>query len=452
MTSPPIVVLCDGTWCGRETGTQTNIYRLAKLFGIDCNSDITNPESIAPAPGQPNVHAQYQHGVGLGSTFFDYLFNGVTANDLKEEVIKAYEFIVRTYQHGSEIWLFGLSRGAYTVRCVAGMINNCGILNSRTHTEDDLRELCEEAYRIYRSKHNSNLPHSRQSKDFRQRHSWPLIGDELPREAHLQPPVRFMGLFDTVGSLGIPTFTGGVGLEWPEFHNNEVSSVVQEVYHLVSIHDRFYIFQPCLATRASSHGPLIDEEWIPGVHYDLGRQKFRFWRIRGTWLDKVGTSLSSIIPIVGGNEYIRPNYILSDFTLWKMLGRIQLRYSGDDNILNERLREEIDRLQREILGLQKDIASRRKEAGSGDVYAHIERYGPFGFIASKLVKEVAGGFGIWELFLDKRDRFIPDDDANVYQFDTKDANFSEQRIGDLAGINTIRYPAKTAQVWALRRR
>jgi len=85
-----------------------------------------------------------------------------------------------------------------------------------------------------------------------------------------------MGLFDTVGSLGIPTFTGGLGLEWPKFHNDEVSSVVQSVYHLVSPHGRFYAFQPCLTRRSRPGGPVIVEEWIPGAHYDLGRQKFLF--------------------------------------------------------------------------------------------------------------------------------------------------------------------------------
>jgi len=447
MNIPPIIILCDGTWCGRETGTQTNIYRLAELFGINfSSSDVTDAQVTTPGPPvQPNVHARYRHGVGVGSTFLDYLFNGVTAQSLGDEVRSAYRFIVDRYQPGSEIWLFGLSRGAYTVRCVAGMINNCGILRRGTHTDQDLKNLCCEAYQMYRSKHESNLPHSRQSADFRRRYSWPLIGDELPRQQHFQPPVRFMGLFDTVGSLGIPTFTGGVGLEWPEFHNNEVSSVVQEVYHLVSVHDRFYIFQPCLATRANSHGPVIDEEWIPGVHYDLGRQRFRFWRDGGSWVDTVGTVLSKI-PFIGGGQHLEPNNVLSDFALWKMLRRIQLGYSGNDLILT-------NRLQAEIVALQGSIQTGAGGAvGDGDVYSQIEQYGPFGSILGKVIKGIAGGLGLWRLFFDQRQRFIPDDNANVYNFEIGDVSFQGQSVADLAEITDVRYPARAAQAWALRQR
>src|SRR5690242_2764505 len=75
-----------------------------------------------------------------------------------------------TYDADHEAWLFGLSRGAYTVRCVAGMINNCGILHRQT-SEEQTGRLCDEVYRIYRSKLEANEPHSKQSIVFRQRKS-----------------------------------------------------------------------------------------------------------------------------------------------------------------------------------------------------------------------------------------------------------------------------------------
>ena len=235
---PRILLLCDGTWCGRETGTRTNIYTLAKLFGVYINNaDATEPcfrHYDPDARLEARIFVRYRHGVGLGSTFLDYLFNGITGQDLASEVIAAYKYIVNHFTPEHEIWLFGLSRGAYTVRCVAGMINNCGIIrrDALDDTETDL--LCDEVYRIYRSDDKLNHPHSQQSRDFRKRMSWPLIGDDVPsgREKPA-PPVRFMGLFDTVGNLGIPQFKGGIGLAWPTFHDDIVSSVVQDVCHLV---------------------------------------------------------------------------------------------------------------------------------------------------------------------------------------------------------------------------
>jgi uncharacterized protein (DUF2235 family) len=129
MTGPPkLVVLCDGTWCGRETDTESNIQHLARMIGIDMTID-TGPDDIhiLDARGD-SVQARYADGVGLGSTFLDYLFNGATGNDIAEQCTEAYKYIVENYTTEHEIWMFGLSRGAFAVRCVAGMINNCGIV------------------------------------------------------------------------------------------------------------------------------------------------------------------------------------------------------------------------------------------------------------------------------------------------------------------------------------
>lgn len=58
-----------------------------------------------------------------------------------------------------------------------------------------------------------------------------------------------MGLFDTVDSLGIPRLNTGVGFDWPEFYDQKISSEVEKVYHAISLHDRLWMFEPCLALR-----------------------------------------------------------------------------------------------------------------------------------------------------------------------------------------------------------
>ena len=117
---PRIVLLCDGSWCGRETGTRTNIYLLAKLMGVDIDDPNTTEERCRlpdlMAPPDRRVHARYRHSVGLGGSFLDYLFNGATAQDLANEVICTYRYIVHRYTPGHEIWMFGISRGAYASR------------------------------------------------------------------------------------------------------------------------------------------------------------------------------------------------------------------------------------------------------------------------------------------------------------------------------------------------
>jgi len=501
---PRIVIFCDGTWCGREFGTRTNIYLLTQILGLN----LDDPNTLAPriktrirsSPNQftsflssspsgqeqerdrdqdeedqeqdQKVHIRYNHGVGLGSGFLDYLTNGITALDLAREVVEVYRFIVERYTPRHEIWMFGISRGAYTVRCVAGLIKNCGILRRRRRRshrrsstggpdeggeeeeeeegeeeDEDVTLLAREAYRLYRSTNPLHDPHSSQMESFRKRNCWPLIGDfTTTPEKNPRPPIRFMGLFDTVGGLGIPTL-GGDGFSWPEFHNTEISSVVQTVVHLLSVHDRIYIFQPCTATRKDGNKQGIEEEWLPGCHYDLARQKFQFWRPVGkgaSWWEGI-TSVVSRIPILGWGKVIQPNEVLSDLALWKMLKRI-----GENDACSQLIPRSV--LAAEMANLAGCMLDRGRNVGSGDVYENIAEYGPFGSPIGKVVKKIAGGLGLWKLFFEIRERVIDDDRAKkVYPFGSVDqAILGLHTVEQLAAITPERYPSQTAEAWALR--
>ncbi|KAJ3454686.1 hypothetical protein MRS44_013286 [Fusarium solani] len=448
--APRIVVLCDGTWCGRETNTETNIYRLAQLFQVPIanpNSTDTYIRQVNPAdPAGSRIVARYRHGVGLGAGFLDYLFDGATASDLKEEVILAYQFIVDHYTPNHEIWMFGLSRGAYTVRSVAGLINY-GILRPFGF-EYQSRSGCSNN----KSRDLINAPHAPDSVNFRQMNSCVLIGDPVPNgAAPPQPPVRFMGLFDTVGSLGIPTFTGGLGLDYPQFYDDVVSSVVMNVCHLVSVHDRLWAFQPCLAKRGDGGAVGIYEEWLPGCHYDLGRQKFRFWRSGGGVLEKL-VSIASYIPIIGQGRTVYPNLVLSDFALLKMLEQIWNNDTGNILLLQPppivlaTLNSPI------TPGPIPLIPS--SHLGNGDVYANILDYGPFGSLFGSLVTQLLGGLAIWKVLFELRERVIPTENATVYRYGWADMSLPGGQdldgLGNITGGGHRRYPSRTAESWALR--
>ncbi|KAL7892799.1 hypothetical protein HDV63DRAFT_408807 [Trichoderma sp. SZMC 28014] len=447
----PLIILADGSWCGREADTRSNIYLLAKMVGIGI--DDINDTDIHRLGSK----AWYIHGVGLGSTFLDYVFNGITAQDIADQCVDAYRFIVDHYSYPDrQIWMFGLSRGAYMVRSVAGMINNCGIVkpirkSDGTIDDTETNLLCHQVYRTYRSKDLINDPHSSQSEQFRQHASWPLIGDEGDGEPHLQPPVKFLGLFDTVGSLGIPDFVGGVGLDWPNFHDQQVSSVVELVYHAMSLHDNFYIFPPCLATRSHHSGRPDDygitQKWFPGVHYDLGRQRFKFLRMfGGGWLERLLARWS------WASKVIEPNQVLSDLVLKWMLEAIKANDPKGQVIPTKRVDEE-------IAAADQRMVSDNRQIGDGDVYKNIVAYAPFG---SAIVGLLTGLFGtrwqtnqIYQLFFALRDRLIADPDAHVYKYLDTDASIvgsENQRIEELAEVTPARYPSQTYQAWRLKRR
>jgi hypothetical protein len=348
--------------------------------------------------------------------------------------------------------MFGLSRGAYMVRSVAGMINNCGIVRPIKNSDggvDDVATdlLCYQVYKFYRSNDPINDPHSPQSEQFRQDASWPLVGDERGGAPRL-PPVKFLGLFDTVGSLGIPDFVGGVGLDWPKFHDQEVSNVVELVYHAVSLHDDFYIFPPCLAKRKHQSGRSDDrgitQKWFPGVHYDLGRQRFKFLRVfGGGWLERLLARWS------WASKVIKPNEVLSDLVLKWMLKAVRINDPSGQVISTEEVNSAIE-------AADEAIVSNNRQTGDGDVYNNILEYTPFG---GAIVGLLTGLFGtrwranqIYQLFFAQRDRLIADLDSRVYAYEDADASIvgaGGRTIQDLAEVTTLRYPSQTYQAWRL---
>lgn len=409
-----LLVFCDGTWCGPETGTRTNIQMLAEMVGIDMKTE--SKELHDPSR---NLKAKYFDGIGLGSTFLAYLFNGSTANDIASMCSEVYEFIAYNFKKDTEIWMFGLSRGAYTVRCVAGMINNCGIVK---RPSDDL---CNQVYRIYSSPYVEDKPDSEQSTTFRKEASW----DDVT-------PIKFLGLFDTVGSIGLPNIDAGNGPMYPTLWDQIVPSVVDKVYHACSLHDRLSVFQPCLTRYSKKENkqrprPDITEHWFPGCHYDLGRQRFKFLRQNASgveyWLSLIPNRLSGTLD---------PNEVLSDLVLRWMLQSIASEYPHQTVITT---------IKAEIHGLDDSIKTVQRGTGSGDVYEKWEPYIPFGSILSHipvpgLLTETI------KLLLAIRDRRIPDDKAVIYPY-KQPYSESSPPISKLGRVTSQRYPSRTEEVF-----
>ena len=187
-----IILCCDGTWCGAVAGTTSNIQILANSFAGQAVSS-----GIAVHNNSTNATVCFFDGVGLTGSFSEYLVDGALALDIKDRCVEVYMSIVRHYNAGSKIWMFGLSRGAYTVRCIAGMVNNCGIIRRDGLTDDELRVVCCEVYAIYRNRDPAYSPVSEFSQQFRMAKSHPTQA----------PPIRFMGLLDTVGERFLWTYT-----------------------------------------------------------------------------------------------------------------------------------------------------------------------------------------------------------------------------------------------------
>ncbi len=236
-----IVICSDGTWNTpdqKEGGKYrpTNVVKIAR--------------AVAPISfdGKPQV-LFYDKGVGAEQSGLDRLAGGLYGHGIDENIKDAYRFLIHNYVKDDEIFFFGFSRGAYTVRSVTGLIRNSGLLK-KVHTDK-----IEEAYELYRKDLH---PDSKEIKEFRHRYS---------REIE----IKFLGVWDTVGALGVP---GGLLRRWRkkryEFHDVKLSGIVKNGYHAVAIDERRKPFQPTLWKNEKKPSQIIEQVQFPGVHSDVG--------------------------------------------------------------------------------------------------------------------------------------------------------------------------------------
>jgi len=238
-----LILCCDGTW--NSADQETN--------GVPCPTNVVKlGYRVAKRDGDIPQLIYYDQGVGTGNSL-DRLTGGAFGDGLEENIHDAYRFLVANYEPGDELYLFGFSRGAFTVRSVGGMIRKCGILERRAV------RYYRDAIALYR---NEQHPDDAQPRAFRKSCS------VVPEESI---PVRMIGVFDTVGSLGIP-LRGLRSLTRREhqFHDTELSGAVQTACHALAIDERRAPFAPTLWTYKPKPGQQVEQVWFCGAHSDVG--------------------------------------------------------------------------------------------------------------------------------------------------------------------------------------
>lgn len=236
-----LVVCCDGTWNTLKQPYPTNVC------------EVYN--AVAASAG--NLVQEKHYVEGVGNKPWSRLAGGAFGLGLSENVRDAYRFVVRNYEPGDELFFFGFSRGAYTARSTVGFIRNCGILLPRNE------ERVTEAYELYRDRDPATGPDSVEAHEFRTRY------------AHPGPvPIRFVGVWDTVGALGIP-LSGGrllnrLNRRW-QFHDTKLSSTVESAFHALAIDEKRPSFTPSIWEPApAATGQERAQLWFAGDHSDVG--------------------------------------------------------------------------------------------------------------------------------------------------------------------------------------
>jgi uncharacterized protein (DUF2235 family) len=250
-----IITCSDGTWNKPgviENGklVQTNVQ---KMFEAIC-------KKVTPEHGETIYQIKYyDEGVGSAGTAWSKLIDGATGKGIDDNIKDAYKFIVWNYEPGDELFLFGFSRGAYTARSVAGLIRNCGILKNNDLT------LIDKAYQIYRNRGDATLdPKGATATTFRNENSHPL------------ERIKFVGVWDTVGALGIPVRS----FQWLDkkeyqFHDTTLSSLVANAYHALALDEKRRNFEPALWNADEKAKPInpdqvMEQVWFAGAHSNVG--------------------------------------------------------------------------------------------------------------------------------------------------------------------------------------
>lgn len=223
-----IVICCDGT--GNEYGRN--------------NTNVVELYSVANNDGEQI--AFYDPGVGTGGWEYEESTGDLrsksdqaTGHGLMNNVMDAYRFLMTVYEPGDRLYLFGFSRGAFTVRSLAGMLHKVGLLR---RANDNLLEY---ASKIYNTTGNDEI-----AAGFMATFAIPC-------------PVYFIGVWDTVESL---VMNAG-----KKFHNTTLHPDIRFGYQALAIDEVRKDFPPCLWNPANiTTGQTIEQVWFAGVHSDVG--------------------------------------------------------------------------------------------------------------------------------------------------------------------------------------
>ena len=209
---------------------------------------------IVTQPGDGSLQlVLYLPGVGAQGYRTGALVGGAFGSGLEANLVEAYRFLALNYEPGDAIYLFGFSRGAYTARSLAGMINKLGLMKRRELDGARLRAAL--------------LKYRNEGEDPEDEGEVGLIPFD-PQWCHQDVELEFVGVFDTVGSLGMP---GRYFQEKYRFHSVNLGASIRNARHALAIDERRRRFEPCLwGTPAPQEHRRVKQVWFEGAHSDVG--------------------------------------------------------------------------------------------------------------------------------------------------------------------------------------
>ncbi len=237
-----LVVCCDGTWTRLDQ----------ERDGRPAPTNVTKVALAVAAADEAGVEQRVLYQQGVGTRPGGRLRGAALGVGLSQDVRAAYRFLVENHEPGDQVFLFGAGRGAYTARSVSGLVRQCGILR-REHAGR-----IEEAYAMYRAR--DVRPGDAEAQLFRRAYS-------------VEARIRFLGVWDTVGPLGIPPAGRGlarlVDRRWG-FHDTMLTTAVDSAFQALAIDERRPSYAPSLwRSRTDAPDQQVEQVWFSGDHRDV---------------------------------------------------------------------------------------------------------------------------------------------------------------------------------------
>jgi uncharacterized protein (DUF2235 family) len=261
-----IVICYDGTWNAvTDPSSVTNVVRLGQAVRKTAKDGTAQT-------------VYYNAGVGSGGPL-DRFLGGVFGVGLRGNVKRGLAFLTLNWQPESEeegradeIYIFGFSRGAYSARALAGVIAAIGGIPKKEHFDK-----LEMIWNYYRTDPLKRTPQAK--KEIRDYIHGRIVGDDQSAPPTTRPVITCLGVWDTVGSYGIPA---GLGLgalarkvtSWTRgFHDNTIGPHVEYGLHAMAIDERRRAFPPTawiIEEGKSGDRPNVEQVWFAGSHSNIG--------------------------------------------------------------------------------------------------------------------------------------------------------------------------------------
>lgn len=246
-----LIVCSDGTWQDLDNVHPTNVVKMTQAI-LPIGSD-----------GLDQI-IYYDEGVGAKQTKNRWTFldlpdkfvGGALGSGIDHKIQDAYRFLCLNYQLGDEIYLFGFSRGAYTVRSLAGLIYNSGL-----PSRENVKKI-PDAYELYRDRNPDTEPDGEEANTFRERY-----GDRVP--------IKALCCWDTVAELGVPDLWPGINLdkefnERYNFHDHKLNETIEHAFHAVAVDENRTEFYYTPMEVAQGQSTELCQVWFPGGHGCVG--------------------------------------------------------------------------------------------------------------------------------------------------------------------------------------